>query len=140
MKRIETQVLRIFLVRHGETAENVQMRYIGTLDEPLTDAGIKQADRVAEALACFTVRAIYTSPLVRAADTAARIKEACGATLKEDARLREGSFGRWEGLRRDEVIKLGGPDAELLARWESDASCALHCKFSIIPPTQTRAA
>jgi broad specificity phosphatase PhoE len=124
MNRIGTQVLRIFLVRHGETAENVEMRYIGTRDEPLTDTGMKQADQVADALACFPIRTVYTSPLVRALDTAARIKNVCGATLHEDARLKEGSFGRWEGMRRNEVIKLGSPDVELLARWESDASCA----------------
>lgn len=124
MSVIRIQALRIFLVRHGETAENVQMRYIGTRDEPLTDTGMKQADQVAGALASFPIRAVYTSPLVRAVDTAGRIKNALCATLHVDERLREGSFGRWEGMRRDEVIKLGSPDAELLARWESDASCA----------------
>ena len=118
------QALRIFLVRHGETADNVQMRYIGMRDEPLTDKGMRQADQVAEALASFPIRAIYTSPLMRAAATAARIQEACGAPIQADSRLVEGSFGRWEGLTRDEVIERGSPDVELLARWETDASSA----------------
>ena len=116
--------LRLFLVRHGETADNVQMRYIGRRDEPLTGKGIQQADRVADALSSFPIRTVYTSPLMRAFDTAARIQKACGTSLLEDARLIEGSFGRWEGLSRHEVIKRGSPDIEQLACWESDASSA----------------
>lgn len=118
------QMLRLFLIRHGETADNVQMRYIGRRDEPLTDKGRQQADRVADALSSFPIRMVYTSPLMRAADTAEQIRSACGAMLQTDSRLMEGSFGRWEGMSRDEVIGLGSPDVEQLASWESDASCS----------------
>jgi probable phosphoglycerate mutase len=121
MSGTRKQALRFFLVRHGETAENVKMRYLGRRDEPLTESGMRQAEQVAAALSSFPIRAIYSSPLKRAADTAARIREACGAALYADTRLIEGSFGRWEGLSRDEVIRSGGEDAELLARWESNA-------------------
>jgi len=124
MGEMRKQMLRLFLVRHGETADNVQMRYIGSRDEPLTDKGRRQADQAAGALASFPIRTVYTSPLIRAADTAARIQRACGATLQTDSRLKEGSFGQWEGLSRNEVLKRGSPDVEMLALWESDASCA----------------
>jgi broad specificity phosphatase PhoE len=116
--------LRIYLVRHGETADNVQMRYLGTRDEPLTENGMRQARRIAGAFAQLPVRIIVSSPMRRTADTAARIQEACGVELRLDARLAEGSFGSWEGLTRAEVLKLGPMDAELLARWESGADCA----------------
>jgi broad specificity phosphatase PhoE len=102
----------------------VEMRYLGRRDEPLTETGRKQADQAAAALSSFPIKAVFTSPLMRAADTAARIQGRCRAVLIEDSRLVEGSFGRWEGLRRDEVIQSGSPDAELLRRWETDASCA----------------
>jgi broad specificity phosphatase PhoE len=118
------RMARFFLVRHGETAENVQMRYLGMRDEPLNENGQGQAQLVAEALSRIPVRMIVSSPMRRAADTAARIQEACGAELRVDPRLAEGSFGRWEGLTRDEVLKLGSEDAALLARWESDSSCS----------------
>jgi len=118
------QVLRLFLVRHGQTADNVQMRYIGRRDVPLTNTGTRQADQVSEALKAFPIRAVYTSLLKRTADTAARIQQSCDVPLHADSRLVEGSFGQWEGLCRDEVIKLGGKDAERLALWESDASTA----------------
>lgn len=124
MGTTEKRTLRIFLVRHGETADNIEMRYLGRRDEPLTESGIHQAEKTADALASFPIRTIYTSPLKRTTDTAARIRDACGAALYADTRLIEGSFGRWEGLSRYEVMKSGGNDAELLARWERDASAA----------------
>jgi ribonuclease H / adenosylcobalamin/alpha-ribazole phosphatase len=124
MENVEQGRLRFYLVRHGETAENLKMTYLGIRDEPLNEMGIWQAQRVGEALSQFPLRLIVSSPLRRAADTAARIKEASGVELWTDVRLTEGSFGRWEGLTRDEVLKLGTKDAEMLARWESDPSYA----------------
>jgi probable phosphoglycerate mutase len=117
-----TRKARFFLVRHGETAENVQMRYVGTSDEPLTDHGRRQVQMVADALAQIPLGIVVSSPLRRAADTAARIQGVCGVKLRMDSRLAEGSFGSWEGRTRNEVLALGGQDAALLARWESDPS------------------
>jgi len=120
----DVRTLRFFLVRHGETADNQQMRYLGIRDEPLTERGMLQARRAADALSQLPIRIVVSSPLRRAADTAARICEACGVELRLDSRLAEGSFGSWEGLTRAEVLKLGGRDAEMLARWESDPFAA----------------
>lgn len=124
MENVEKGRLRLYLVRHGETAENARMSYLGIRDEPLNEMGMWQAHRAAEALSQFPLRLIVSSPLRRATDTAARIQEALGVELWKDVRLAEGSFGRWEGLTRDEVLKLGTKDAEMLARWESDPSYA----------------
>ena len=116
--------LRLFLIRHGETAENVKMRYLGVRDEPLNENGMGQAHQLAKALSEIPLRLIVTSPLRRAADTALKIQEASGIELRKDERLREGSFGAWEGLSRDEVLQLSHRDAEMLAQWETNASCA----------------
>jgi len=124
MNEIGKRTARFLVVRHGETAENLQMRYLGTSDEPLTDSGIRQARKVADVLSELPIALIVSSPLRRAADTAARIREACGVELRLDPRLAEGSFGRWEGRTRDEVLKIGVEEAALLARWESDSSCS----------------
>jgi broad specificity phosphatase PhoE len=124
MSESRKRILRIFLVRHGETAQNLQMRYLGIRDEPLTSAGRRQARRAAAALSGLSIKAVISSPLCRAADTAARIQKACGGVLRMESRLAEGSFGRWEGLTREEVLALGKKDAALLARWESDPACA----------------
>jgi probable phosphoglycerate mutase len=115
---------RFFLVRHGETAENRRMTYLGTRNEPLTDLGLEQARLVATALSELSIGLVVSSPLQRASETAARISEASGVKLLFDSRLAEGSFGRWEGLTRDEVLRLSRQDAAMLARWETDASCA----------------
>jgi len=117
-------MLRLFLVRHGETAKNREMRYLGIQDEPLTDTGRQQALDAAEALSRLPIRVVVTSPLRRAYDTAVQIQTKCGVELRQDSRLSEGSFGRWEGLKREEVAGLGSSDAALLARWESDPACA----------------
>jgi broad specificity phosphatase PhoE len=124
MSNTHERTVRFFLVRHGETAENMQMRYVGIRDEPLTGSGKKQARRAATALSKLPIRTIFSSPLRRAADTAIHIQAACGAELRLDSRLMEGSFGDWEGLTRAEVLGLGRTNAALLARWESDSASA----------------
>ena len=116
--------LRLFIVRHGETAENARMAYLGLRDEPLNETGRRQAECVAEALSGMRLRLIVSSPLRRAADTAAGIHAASGAELRKDDRLREGSFGDWEGLTRGEVLIRSGRDAELLPQWEENSSVA----------------
>jgi broad specificity phosphatase PhoE len=124
MSQAQEDTVRLFLVRHGETADNKEMRYIGLRDLPLTAHGMQQARIAGNALAAFPVRIIVSSALRRAVDTAAAIGEACGAEVRIDARLAEGSFGNWEGKTRAEVLKISGRDAEWLARWESDAAFA----------------
>ena len=114
--------LRLFIVRHGETAENARMAYLGLRDEPLNETGRRQAECVAEALSRLNLRLIVSSPLRRAADTASRIHEASGAEFRKDDRLMEGSFGEWEGLTRDEVINRCARDKELLLKWEGNPS------------------
>ncbi|MFL6194073.1 MAG: histidine phosphatase family protein [Thermoanaerobaculia bacterium] len=114
-------LLRLLLVRHGEVLSNREMRYVGSRDEPLADSGIEQAGLLAEALAPLPVRAVYSSPLGRARETGRRIAESRDVPLRLEPRLREQSFGDWEGMTRAEVL---GRDPERLLRWESDLSTA----------------
>ena len=116
--------MRLFIVRHGETAENTRMAYLGLRDEPLNETGLRQAECAAEALSRIHLELIVTSPLHRASDTADRIQAASGAELRKDDRLREGSFGAWEGLTRSEVLTRSGLDAELLRQWEENPAVA----------------
>ena len=117
-------MLRLYIVRHGETAENARMAYLGLSDEPLNETGRRQAECAAEALSLVHLRLIVSSPLRRAADTAARIHAASGAELRKDDRLREGSFGDWEGMTRGEVLNRSRQDADLLLQWEENPSVA----------------
>ena len=92
-----SQMLKLFLVRHGESAWNVKHIYTGRQDVPLSDLGAQQAERVAGALAGTTFNAIYASPLQRAYATALPTARAKDMDIHVDARVVEISHGDWEG-------------------------------------------
>ncbi len=94
---------RVVLVRHGATAANRAVPYTlqgSGSDLPLDDLGHVQARRAGQALAAAGVRlaAVYTSPLLRAAQTAAQIAAPHGLEPVTVPALIEGNVGRWEGL------------------------------------------
>lgn len=102
---------RLLLIRHGETAWNLDTRIQGHTDIPLNDLGRWQARRVAQALRDEDVQAVYSSDLLRARDTAQAIAETLVLPLQLEPRLRERHFGRLEGLTQTEIT----------ARWPEDA-------------------
>jgi broad specificity phosphatase PhoE len=116
--------LRLFLVRHGEAHSNRELRYLGSLDEPLTELGERQAACAAEALAPLPLAAVYASPLRRATRTGEHIAGSLGLPIAIEPRLREQSFGEWEGLTRDEILRRGAAARERLLAWEADAAVA----------------
>jgi probable phosphoglycerate mutase len=67
--------MQIYLVRHGETEWNRIHRFQGRSDVPMNREGEKQARALAKALKDKPFAAIYTSPLIRAVETASIIKE-----------------------------------------------------------------
>jgi broad specificity phosphatase PhoE len=108
---------RLVLVRHGESVWNVERRVQGHVCRGLTATGHKQAERTAEMLAGWLGEAaVVTSDLGRCQDTAAPIAAALGAHPAVDPVLRERSFGRWEGMDRDELER---DDADRYRRWRS---------------------
>lgn len=89
---------RLWLVRHGESDWNARGLVQGHRDEPvLTARGTEQARRCAAALAHEPVRALYSSDLRRARQTAAAVAEALDLPVIEDPRLRERLLGAAEG-------------------------------------------
>jgi probable phosphoglycerate mutase len=109
-------VLRLFVLRHGETDSSRARRFTGGRDVPLTAAGERQAEAAADALAAIGLDAVYASPLERTRASAEIIAKRSGAPLHIDARFVEMRFGEWEGLTRDEAA-LRTP--ELYARWRT---------------------
>jgi broad specificity phosphatase PhoE len=90
---------RIFLVRHGETDWNQTHRFQGRIDIPLNKEGKNQAHALALALKDEPLIAIYSSPLVRAAETARLIKEFHPATpVFEEEGLTEMDLGEFDGM------------------------------------------
>ena len=90
---------RILLVRHGETDWNKTRRFQGRSDVPLNQNGIGQAHALAMALRREPIAAIYSSPLIRALDTARIIKTFHPLALLLQAEgLAEMDLGDFEGM------------------------------------------
>jgi len=95
--------LRLLFVRHGETTANVEHRYMGQSNSPLTPTGVAQAEAVAKRLAQRRIDAIYSSDLGRAASTSRIISQACGLPVINDRRLRERHAGLLQGQLESEA-------------------------------------
>ena len=108
------------LVRHGETDWNREMRFQGQIDIPLNATGHEQARRLAQRLVADGVQVdhLSSSDLVRAQQTAAPMQgallPATTGPLSTDARWREQSFGRMEGLRVPDIQR---DHADAWAQW-----------------------
>jgi probable phosphoglycerate mutase len=96
----------IYLIRHGETEWNVAGRFQGKLDSALTNAGISQAEAIANKLADLNIQAdaFVASPLGRARQTASIIaNRTILPNLLFDDRLAEVSVGSWDGLTHYDI-------------------------------------
>lgn len=101
-------MLKIFLIRHGETA--CEGRYKGHMDIPMSPEGVSRMRRTARALKTFLEGkkpdAVYSSDLSRTVQSAEIISRAF--KIKDISRmpaLRERDFGLWEGMRYYEIEK-----------------------------------
>src|SRR5438270_8873507 len=97
---------RILLVRHGQSQGNAERRFGGHSPTPLSELGFRQAEATARALAVENVAAIYSSDLLRAAQTAEATARATGLEVNRTSALRERSVGRMEGLTFEEAAEL----------------------------------
>jgi broad specificity phosphatase PhoE len=95
--------VRILLVRHGETVYNVEGRWQGQSDSPLTERGRAQARELGRALAAEPITAVYSSDLGRASYTAAEVAAVHQLEVVPDPRLREIHTGEWTGKAREEI-------------------------------------
>ncbi|MEQ8691124.1 MAG: histidine phosphatase family protein [Pseudomonadales bacterium] len=90
----------LILVRHAESLANVEgIAEGGEGNSLLTTAGIEQANRLGTYLrsAYADIDAIYSSPLIRAHETAKHVALLIGRTVRIEGDLREGLIGKWEG-------------------------------------------
>lgn len=101
------------LVRHGQTAWNAERRFLGRTDVPLDALGMAQVEALGRSCPVRFSR-VYTSPLVRARDTARRL-HADPVVVEALAEMAQGEL---EGKGRDE---LHAHYADFLARWLVDS-------------------
>lgn len=98
-------MVRIILIRHGETTWNVEGRYQGQEDIPLSPKGIAQGKAAGLALKDISIDAAVSGPLSRAFDTCRFITKYHHVNIRIDERITEISHGRWEGVHADEIKK-----------------------------------
>jgi probable phosphoglycerate mutase len=118
-------VMRLFLVRHGETVWHARNRYAGVSDISLSDEGRRQARALGSWAEKANLDAIYSSTLSRSKLTAEPAVLATRLNLRLDARLCEVDFGRCEGLTRSEIAGIF--PVELQGFMERPASSAFPC-------------
>lgn len=94
---------RVYLLRHGETANAAQVCLNGHYDVALSDQGWNQSRQLAQALKNLPIHSVYCSDLQRAHEGARLIAEPHHLKPLACPELRELSFGNWEGLSLKEL-------------------------------------
>lgn len=100
-----TPAVRIVLLRHGETDRNATDRFQAQADIPLNDTGVRQAQEIARSLSPAGWSAVYSSPLARAAQTAAYAAGRLGLPHRRLDGLRERDLGALDGRNRAEFAR-----------------------------------
>jgi broad specificity phosphatase PhoE len=95
--------MRLLLIRHAESTGNRQRRLQGRADFPLTERGRRQAQELATALSRQAIRAVHSSPIKRALDTAEAIAARLGLKVEVEKALQEYDFGELSGLTWPEI-------------------------------------
>jgi 2,3-bisphosphoglycerate-dependent phosphoglycerate mutase len=100
------------LVRHGQSLWNLQNRFTGWVDVPLTERGREEARTAGAALRGIGFDVAYTSALRRAQDTLAIILAETGLDVPviRDAALNERDYGDLAGLDKAETAERYGPE------------------------------
>lgn len=104
---------KLVLIRHGESQWNLENRFTGWVDVPLSPKGIEEAKAAGKKLAGFTFDRAFSSVLARANDTLRLILEALGQTaipLEKDKALNERMYGELQGLNKAETAKKFGDE------------------------------
>lgn len=108
----------LYFVRHGETEWNVSKKIQGKTDVPLNENGICQAKQLAKELVQkqLHVARVYTSPQLRAIQTAQIAADALGVECSSLEGLREMDLGEWEGLKWNYIEK----NSEIYGKWHQN--------------------
>lgn len=98
-------MIKLYLVRHGQTAWNLGEIFRGRADIPLDETGKKEVHLAGEALKGETLHAIYSSPLSRSIETAENIAKFQKIPVTPLEAIIDISYGEWEGKPLEEVRK-----------------------------------
>ena len=118
-------MIKLVLVRHGQSMWNLENRFTGWTDVELSEQGIQEAKEAGKVLKekGFEFDVAYTSVLKRANDTLNFILEELGEKdipIKKSWRLNERHYGALQGLNKDETRQKYGAEQVLLWRRSTD--------------------
>ncbi|MEP6959863.1 MAG: 2,3-bisphosphoglycerate-dependent phosphoglycerate mutase [Nitrospirota bacterium] len=102
---------RLILLRHGESQWNLENRFTGWVDVPLTPRGVQEARNAGEKLRGFNFDRAYTSVLERANETLRLALDAIGQStipIEKDKALNERMYGELQGLNKTETAQKYG--------------------------------
>lgn len=106
----------LILIRHGQSQWNLESRFTGWVDVPLTDAGRQEARVGATLIRGLTIDRAFTSVLQRAQETLQIVLETIGqprVPIEADQALNERHYGALQGLSKADMAKKYG-DAQIL--------------------------
>lgn len=94
---------QIYFTRHGQTIWNVENKICGATDIELTELGHEQAIELGQEILRqgLQIDEILYSPLIRAKETARHISEVTNIPMREEPRLKEQNFGKYESTPRN---------------------------------------
>ncbi len=113
----------LILLRHGQSTWNLENRFTGWIDVPLTPQGEREAEEAGRLLRDFKIDVAYTSDLIRAIDTltiALRAARQENVPMRKDKALRERMYGDLQGLNKAEVARQYGDEQVKLWRRSYD--------------------
>ena len=112
-------MVKLLLLRHLQSQWNLENRFTGWVDIPLSEEGIRSAKDVAGKLLGFEIDKVYTSPLIRNKETVSLILKNLGKKdlpVVIDKSLDERNYGQLQGLNKNEVKKQYGEEQVKLWR------------------------
>lgn len=104
---------KIILVRHGETTWNIEGRFQGQEDTPLSERGLKQGHMLAEGLRNVPIDVCISSPLQRSYMTCKFCADLHNLPVATDERLLEINHGSWEQMLAKDIAKTFPEEFEL---------------------------
>mgnify|MGYP002609521920 FL=1 len=108
--------MRLYIIRHGQTDWNIEKKIQGRQDIPLNERGRYQADCLSKAMKNRPVTAVFSSPQIRAMETAKAVASSSGSVVIPVKDLMEINYGSWEGKTEEELLQ---EDRALYEAWWS---------------------
>lgn len=104
---------QLVLIRHGESQWNLENRFTGWVDVPLTPRGEEEAKAAGQKLRSFRFDQAFTSVLIRAIKTLEIVLDVIGQSdlkFEKNQALNERMYGDLQGLNKAETVEKHGAD------------------------------